>query len=171
MRSLLALFTVAVCTWAPCMAQGSRSARQDPDVMNYRLSMDKLRKLPDVQRALNAAHRKNPQVFENIDQETHALSRKNGSPSVAQRAAILERHPEARRVFTSAGWSARDWMLTSEAMGDAFMAIEARRGAVAAPPTRTAAQKANVALLEKNQAEFRKILEELDELTDELINQ
>lgn len=140
--------------------------------MSYRLSMDKLRKLVPMQRALNAAHAKNPQLFEGIDSESLAMSKKNGGGlTVAQKAAIMDRHSEVRGVFSSAGWNARDWMLTYEAMGDAFTAIAAKEGTLTGPPPATAAQKANVALLEANQAEFQKIIEELDQLTDELINE
>jgi hypothetical protein len=157
----------------PAAAQGLRSTRQDAELMNYRLSMEKLRKLVEVQRALAAAHAKDPKVFENIDTESQARVKENGGPlTVAQKAAIFDRHPEARRVFTNAGWNFRDWMLTSEAMGNAYVGLEIKKGRiqpeVAAPPA-TAAQKANVVLLEKNDAEWQKILEELDRLGDELI--
>jgi hypothetical protein len=151
----------------PAAAQGGATAPRDPELMNYRLSMDKLRRLPEAQRALNAAHAKNPQLFDIMDRERQAMA----NATVAQRAAMLDRRPDVKNAFTSVGWTARDWLLTTEAMGKAFTAIAAREGTVTAPPPRTDAEKANVALLEKNDAEFKKILEELDQLTDELINQ
>jgi hypothetical protein len=107
-----------------------------------------------------------------MDGDTRAIAKKNGGPlTVSQKAAIVDRNPEAKRVFTSAGWNAREWLLTTEAMGNAYLSIEARNGTVSAPPPSTAAQKANVTLLQENKAEFQKIIEELNRLGDELLEQ
>jgi hypothetical protein len=152
---------------APGSLVAQRPSGQDEELMNHRLSMEKLRKLPEAQRALNAAHAQNPQPFDTIDREKQAMA----NATVAQRAAMLDRRPEVKNAFTSVGWTAREWLLTYEAMGNAYVTIESRKGTVTGPPPTTAAQKANVALLENNQAEFQKIMEELDRLTDELINQ
>ena len=153
-------------------AQAQRPVYQDKEVMNYRLSMEKLRKLVDVQRSLTAANAKNARLFDVMDGNMRETAKKNGRPlTVAQKAAIMDRNPEAKRVFTRAGWSAREWLLTTETMGDAYLSIEARKGTVSAPPPTTQAQKANVALLEQNRAEFQAIMEELDQLSDELLNQ
>jgi hypothetical protein len=171
MRQVTTLLALGVMLAAsPAAAQGP-SPKLDAEVMNYRLSMEKLRKLPQVQRALNAAHAKNPKIFDSIDEERAAARKNKVSLTVAQMAAMLDRRPEARSAFASAGWNAREWMLTSEAMGNAVTWIETKKGTLSGPPPATNAQKANVALLEANQAEFQKILEELDQLTDELINQ
>jgi hypothetical protein len=171
MRPVTTMLTLLVML-APMPAAAQRSTRQDEEVMNYRLSMEKLRKLVNVQRALNAAHAKNPQIFDIMDSDMQAMVKKKGGPlTVAQKAALLDRRSEARRAFSSAGWNAREWLLTSEAMGNAYITIESKKGTVTGPPPSTNAQKANVALLEKNAAEFQKILEELDRLGDELINE
>jgi hypothetical protein len=171
MRPTTVLLTgFLMLTGLPAAAQQSFGGPgQDPEVMNYRLSMEKLRKLVQMQRAFNAASAKDPQLFDKINQESQASEKKNGGPlTVAQKVAILERYPGAQRAFTSVGGSARDWLLSLEAMGNAYVTIAAREGTVTGPPPATDAQRANVALLDANQAEFEKILEELDQLTDQL---
>jgi hypothetical protein len=171
MRPVTTVLTLLVML-VPLPAAAQRSTRQDEEVMNYRLSMEKLHKLLQVQRALNAANAKDPQLFERIDEEALAAAKKNGGPlTVGQKVAIFERHPEAQRVFASAGGTAREWLLTAEAMGNAAIAVETKKGTLTGPPPTTDAQKANVALLEKNEAEWQKILEELDRLANELVNE
>jgi hypothetical protein len=171
MRQAVVLLTgFLVLMPLPASAQESSGrTKQDPEVMNYRLSMEKLRKLVEMQRAFNAANAKHPQLFEKLNQESEASEKKSGgSLTIAQKVAIMERYPEAQRAFASVGGSARDWLLTFEAMGNAYVTIAAREGTVTGPPPATDAQRANVALLDANQAEFQKILEELDQLTDQL---
>lgn len=153
-------------------AEDLMAPMRDPEAMNYQLSMEKLRKLVEVQRGLNALVASDPKLFEGIDSETEARAKKGGAPlTVAERAAVIDRHPQIRRVFSGAGVTSRDWILTSLAMGNAGLALAIKNGELdpeAAPPPETAAQKANLALLEKNQAEWRKILEELERLGEEL---
>jgi hypothetical protein len=171
MRSALTLLipTMMLALLSPeAQGQGSTTP-QDEEVMNYRLSMDKLRKLVEMQRAFNAANAGNPDLFEKMNQESQAAEKKNGGPlTVAKKVAIMERYPEVQRAFAGVGGTARDWMLTFEAMGNAYVTIAAREGTVTGPPPATDAQRANVALLDANEAEFQKILGELDQLTDEL---
>ena len=156
----------------PVPAQGFPVATRNQESMNYRLSMEKLRKLVEVQRTLNALNATKPQLFERLDGEVAATSKKKGSSLTAtERAVILDRYPDVKRVFSRANWTSRDWVLTGEAMGQAFLAHEVMKGRLgpeAAPPPKTAAQKANVALMEKNQAEWRKIQQELERLSEEL---
>jgi hypothetical protein len=142
---------------------------RDPESINYRLSMEKLRKLVPAQRALNALNAKDPQFFEKIDRERQAGGKKN--LTVAEQAAILDKYGEFKRALAGAGTTPREWLLISGAMGNAYMWIETKKGTLDTPPPSTAAQKANVDLLEKNDAEFQKIIEELNQLTDELVSQ
>jgi hypothetical protein len=145
------------------------AAAQDAEVKNYQLSMDKMRKLVEVQRSLNAANEKNPELFAGINQETEAATDKNGGPlSAKQRIAIVERHPEFKSLFTSAGWNARDWVLTSEAATMAYVRVHSKDGTVSAPPATTAVEKANVALLEQNAEETEKLMQELGRLGEEM---
>ena len=144
-------------------------SKADPEVMNYTLSMEKLRKLVPAQRALNALYAKDPQFFDKIDRESKA-ARKQGYSTVADQAAILNRYEGFKRALASAETTPREWLLISEAMGNAFIANEAKKGTLtsdAGPPT--AAQKANAGLLQNNDAEFQKIMEELEKLTDEIM--
>jgi hypothetical protein len=175
MRSVTTLLTLLVILGPlPAAAQGPPAYPRDEEVKNYRLSMPKLHRLVEVQRQLNAVHASNPAPFDKMDGEMAAEAKKKGAPlTSAQRAAVIDRYPEVRRVLTGAGTTTRDWVLTSEAMGDAHVALEVKKGtlppeAAGSPPT-TTAQKANVALLEKNQAEWQKILQELERLGDELL--
>jgi hypothetical protein len=174
MRPVATLFTLGMMLAAmPAAAQqGLGTTKPDAELMNYRLSMEKLHKLVDVQRSLNTLNAKNPKVFETIDREYQTAAKKNGGPlTVSQKAAIIERYPEAQRMLSSSGTTPRDWLLTLEAMGDAYIWIETKKGTLRGSPPTTDAQKANVALLEKNQAEFQKIMEELDKLMDEMLSQ
>lgn len=164
-----ALLTLVLTLVAlPVAAQSA--TKEDPEVMNYRLSMEKLRKLVPAQRALNALNAKDPQFSEKIDRETKA-AKKKGRLTVADRAAILDQYGEFKRALAGAGTTPREWLLISGAMGNAYMWIETKKGTLNTPPPSTAAQKANVALLEKNDAQFQKIIEELNELTDEMVSQ
>jgi hypothetical protein len=149
--------------------EGRAATHEDAEVMNYQLSMEKLRKLVPAQRALNALNAKDPQFFERIDREGQAGGKKN--LSVDEQAAILDKYADLKRALASAGTTSREWLLISGAMGNAYMWIETKEGTLETPPPSTAAQKANVDLLEKNDAEFQKIIEELDQLTDEMVSQ
>ena len=175
MRWTTAFFALLTILAPPrLLAQGHSlpAAGRDQESMSYRLSMEKLRKLVEVQRTLNALNAAKPDLFERLDGEMAAKAKKKGSAlSAAERAAILDRYPEVKSVFTRAKWTSRDWVLTGEAMGHAFLAHEVMKGRLSpesASPPKTAAQKANVALVDKNQAECRKIQEELERLSEEL---
>jgi hypothetical protein len=145
------------------------AAAQDAEVRNYQLSMDKVRKLVDVQRSLNAANQKDPELFAAINEETEAATDKNGGPlSAKQRIAIVDRHPEFKSLFASAGWNAKDWVLTSEAATMAYVRVHSKDGTVSAPPATTATEKANVALFEQNAAETEKLMQELGQLGEEM---
>jgi hypothetical protein len=169
----VASLLACLVTLAPLPAAGQEglgTTRRDAEVMNYRLSMDKLHQLLEVQRALTAANEKNPEFFTKIDEEAMAAAKANGGPlTVAQKVAILERHPEFQRVVAGAGGNARDWMLTLEAFGSAYVTVHSRDGTLAGPPPTTAAEKANVALLDQNADESERIMEELGKLADEMI--
>ena len=173
MRSVIASLALLLALGpAPARAQQNVGAtKPDAEVMNYRLSMEKLRKLVPAQRALNALNARDPQFFEKIDRQIKAPGRK-GPLTVAEQAAILNQYPAFKRALAGAGTTPREWLLTSAAMGNALIAIAVKEGTLtskATPPT--AAQKVNVALLEKDDAEFQKILEQLDELTDEMLSE
>jgi hypothetical protein len=157
-----------VTFFAPLAATAQQATQADPEVMNYRLSMEKLRKLVPTQRALNALNAKDPQFFEKIDRERVARGKKN--LTVAEQAAMLDQYGEFKRALTGAGTTPREWLLISGAMGNAYMWIETKKGTLDTPPPSTTAQKANVALLEENDAEFQKIIEELTQLTDEMVS-
>lgn len=172
MPSFMTLLVLLLSLMAlPVAAQGGAAARQDAEVMNYRLSMEKLQKLVEVQRALIELNKKDPKLFEMIDQERAAMA-KNGAPlTTAERAAMIDQNPEVKRVLTSKGTTAREWLLTAEAMADAWVAHEINKGELSpesGPPPVTAAQKANLALIENNQAEWQKIQAELERLTDDM---
>ena len=156
----------------PAPAQSVPVVGRDQESMTYQLSMQKLRKLVEVQRKLNTLNTAKPELLESTSAELAAKAKKKGGSLTAkERAAVLDRYPEMKKVFTGSNWTSRDWVLAGEAMGYAFLAHEVKKGRLspqAAPPPKTAVQKANIALLEKNQAEWRKIQEELERLSEEL---
>ena len=115
---------VVLVTLAAVPAAGQ--SKPDPEVMNYTLSMEKLRKLVPAQRALNALYAKDPQFFDKIDRESKAAQARTFT--VAEQAAILNRYEGFKRALASAGTTPREWLLISEAMGNAFVANEVGRG-------------------------------------------
>ena len=154
MRRLVILVAcLTTLAYLPAAAQG------DADARNYRLSMDKLRKLVEVQRDFADARKSNPEVYARMNEETEAaMEQHGGSLTASQRIALMERHPEIEKVLTDAGWNARDYTLTYEA------ATVAGSGA---PPS-TEAEKANATLLQQNAAQSQKLMQELGRLNEEM---
>lgn len=173
MQSGTALLTalVVLCP-APAASQVPQTVPREAEVIDYRLSMEKLRKLVEIQRTLNALHASDPEPFDRMDREYAAMRKKNGAPlTVAQKAAVLDQYPKLREVFTGAQWTSRDWLLTTDAMASAWLALDMKMGRSppeTAPPPTSTAEKANVALLEKNSAEWQKIQQEIQRLGEEL---
>jgi hypothetical protein len=155
-RVAILLACLAALTYLPAAAQG------DADVKNYRLSMDKLRKLLEVQRGLASAGEKNPELFAKMNEQTEQAEEQNGgSLTTSQRAGLMDRQPEVKRVLTDAGWNARDYSLTFEATAIASSGA----------PASTEAEKANVKLLKDNAAESQKILAEFGRLNEEMTDE
>ncbi len=171
-RASLALVLVLLAPLT-VTAQTDGAHKSDAEVANYRLSMKKLWQVVEVQRELNALLAKDPELFEQADQENEARIKAGKPPSVTERAAQLESRPQIRAVFAKAGTTPLDWLIATEAMGDAAVSAEIMAGRLdsrSGPPPSTAAEKANVALLRQNEAEWQKILAELERLGDEIAN-
>jgi hypothetical protein len=155
-RVAILLACLAALTYLPAAAQG------DADVKTYRLSMNKLRKLLEVQRGLASAHEKNPELFAKLNEQSEEAEEQNGGTlSMSQRAALMDRQPEVKRVLTDAGWTAHDYALTYEATVIASSGM---------PPS-TEAEKANVTLLKDNAAESQKIVAELGHLNEQMTDE
>jgi hypothetical protein len=149
----------------PVAAQDWSVLARDPEVQNHRLTLPQLRKLVEVQRTLNALAAKDPQAEVPINREFKALTKENPRPTVAQASAVIDRNASLRDVFSTSGVTSRDWLLTSSAMMNAAVDMAVRKQNPTAPSTATTdARKANVALLEQNQAEWQKFQQEMAQL-------
>jgi hypothetical protein len=167
-RILAVVVSLVVPAFSPLLAQDWSALRKDPEVQNYELTMEKIHKLVEVQRGLSSVQASDPEVLPSIDREFKAIQKGNTNPTVADAAALVDRHANVRNVLSKAGMTSRDWLLTAEAVTNASLEMMLRgrtQGSAVAPAT--AAQKANVALLEKNQAEWQKLQQELRRLSTE----
>ena len=177
MRLTLIRFTktlaavLVLLTALPVAAQDWTTVWRDPEVVNYELTMDKIRKLVTVQRAMTALSASQPDVPAKIDADMKAMQKNRTAPAtVAEAAALLDRHPSMRAIFANNGMTAREWLAISGAMSTAavFLILEQRQSSSGSPASSlTAVQKANVALLKQNQAEWKKIEEEFRRLAAE----
>lgn len=156
------IFAGTLIVVAPSLvaAQDWTSLWKDPEVVNYELTMDKVRKVVDVLRAVASDAEATAQLARDFKE----LSKAKPKPTVPDVSALIERQPVARNAISKAGLTTRDYLLSSSAMTNAGLYMTLRRQSQNAAPPQTAAQKANVALLEKNQAEWKKIEQELAQL-------
>jgi hypothetical protein len=146
----------------PASAQYWSGVWRDPEVENYELSMDKVRKVVDVLRAVTS----DTEAMAKVDRDFKELTKTTPKPTVADVTALLERHPVARNAISKAGLTARDYLLSSSALTNAGVHMTLRRQSGSGAPPLTAAQKANISLLEKNPAEWQKIEEEFRRIAE-----
>jgi hypothetical protein len=172
MRTTLPLIALLAALAAPSLAaQNPAGLLRDPAVENHRLSMTGLRNLLAVQRGLNALAKSEPALLVRLGREVEALERSGRAPrTVAEEAGHFDRHPRIRRVFTEAGTTPREWLLTLHAVANATIGLGVKEGttprnAVSTPST--AAHHANVALLEANAAAWQAIADELERLHED----
>jgi hypothetical protein len=165
-RVATALVGILIVLAPSLAAQDWTALWRDPEVENYQLTMEKIRKFAEVQRAVGALNASDPNALPKIDAEFKAMTKGNKRPTVAEAAALLDRHTSLRNTLAKPGTTPREWLLTSAAVGNASLQILLRGGSGASSP-RSAVQKANVALLENNQAEWQKIEQELKRLATE----
>jgi hypothetical protein len=158
---LIAVMTVTVFVFpsSPVTAQDYSALWRSPAVENYELTMEKLRKFMEVQRAVGT----DPETMAKVDRDFKELAKNNPKLTIADSAALLERQPKVVSALGRAGMAPREYMLTLAAVSNAGLQI-ALRGRGASP--KTAAQKANVALLEKNEAEWKKMEQELARIAE-----
>ncbi|HWB40356.1 MAG TPA: hypothetical protein VG500_03805 [Gemmatimonadales bacterium] len=172
-RSARLALVLGVLAPPTVIAQTDAVRKTEAEVANYRLSMKKLWQIVEVQRDLNALLVKDPELFELADQENEARIKAGKPPTLRERATQLESRPPIRAVFAEAGTTPLDWLTATEAMGNAGVSLEIVTGRLdsrSGPPPGTEAEKANVTLLRQNEAEWRKILAELERLGDEIAN-
>ena len=139
---------------------------KDPEIRNYRLSMQKMRQVIEVMRNLNAAAEANPELVRQIERDAEAVSER---PPLKEAAAQFEKYPAFRSAFSRAGTSAYDYTVAAAAMGHAWFSLEIKEGRLnpqAAHPPETPAEKANLALLESNRAEWIKLRDEFIRLAE-----
>ncbi|MGH9163032.1 MAG: hypothetical protein ACRD2X_23975 [Vicinamibacteraceae bacterium] len=166
-RIALTLAATLVALASPAAGQDWTAVWRDPEVVNYELTMERIRKLVAAQRDMTALAAREPDVPAKIDAEMKAMAKNRTAPStVAGAARMLDRHPSVRDIFAKNGLTARDWLAMSGAMTTAAVDIMLEGRKPASSP-RSPAQKANVALLKKNRAEWEKIQKEFARLAAE----
>jgi hypothetical protein len=157
----IAVLVVGLAVLAPvsAAAQDWGLIAKDPEVQNYQLTMDKIRKFMEVQRAYTA----NEAEAAKIESDFKQLAASKAKPTLTEAAALYDRYPGVQSSLAKEGFSSKEWLLTSIALINA-MTITMQKGNPSALAGATAAQKANVALLEKNNEEWQKIQQELMQL-------
>jgi hypothetical protein len=150
---MLAVLLIALVA-SPAGAQDWSKLWNDPEVENHQLTMAQLRTFVDVLRVVAA----DPETMATLDREFKTLQQRKPQPTVADVAALVDQLPAVRNAFAKAKVTARDYLVQSAAVANAAMQLTMRKQGV---NPRTAAQRANVELLEKNPAEWQKVQEEM----------
>ena len=132
---------------------------KDPAVENYQFTMDNVRTFIKVHRAVA----RDPEAAANLDRDYKAATKEKKTVTLADAAAVVDRQPTVRAAIAGAGMTSRDYLLMSAAVSNAGLHL-ALQGQGVAP--KTAAQKANVALLQQNQVEWKKIEQELVQIAE-----
>jgi hypothetical protein len=148
---------------SPAGAQDWSAIWRDPEIVNYELTMEKVRKLLEVQRAMTALAKRDPGVMPKLDQDFKAMTKSGTAPTVAGAAALLDRNAPVRATFTQLGVTSREWLAMNGALANAGIELMMQQRNTPSS-ARSTAQKANVALLEKNQTEWKQIEAELRQL-------
>jgi hypothetical protein len=164
----VALAAVAMLTTlaaTPASAQYWSGLWKDPAVQNYELSMEKVRKVVDVLRAVAT----DAETSAKLDRDFKELVKANPKPTVAQVTALIDGEPVVRNAIGKTGLTTRDYLLSSTAVSNAGVHMMLRSRGQGETPPLTDAQKANVALLEKNSAEWQKLQQEMIRLGEQAI--
>jgi hypothetical protein len=172
MRLLVILVGILISlTPAPAAAQDWSAVWRDPEVVNYPLTMEKLRTLLAVQRDMTALAAREPDVPAKVDAEMKAMQKdRTAKRTVADAAGLLDKHASMRNIFAKHGITAREWLAISGAMSTVaiYLVLEERQSSAGSPASSlNATQKANLELLKKNRAEWKKIEEEFRRLAAE----
>jgi hypothetical protein len=152
--------TLIVAVSSLVSAQDWTTLWKDPAVVNYELTMEKVRKVAEVLRTVASDAGATAQ----LDRDFKDLSKTKPKPTVAEVSALIEQQPAARNAISKAGLTTRDYLLSAAAMTNAAVYMTLRSQSQSAAPPQSAAQTANVSLLEKNQAEWKKIEQELAQI-------
>lgn len=146
---------------------GPRASQVDADdkeLASYRLSMDKVRKLVEFQRAVNKAAAADPGLRKRVTA--------NDSPSgesIAEMVRRLESEPKMAAITRSVGTTPKDLVLTTISLMQVAMVVQLRK--VGAPPPKelqAGLAKANLDLWRANSAEIERLMEEHKQLQREL---
>jgi hypothetical protein len=160
-----AVVTVIAFATTPAFAQYWSGLWRDPEVENYELTMEKVRKVIEVLGAVvNDAD-----ATAKIDREFKELTKTKPKPTVADVTALVERQPAVRNAISKAGLTTREYLLSSSAVANAGLQMTLAKQSQGGPAPQTAAQKANIALLVKNRAEWQKLEKEMLRLGEQAI--
>jgi hypothetical protein len=163
---LLSIRRIAITVVALVLLSAPRAGAQDwsklfsdPEVENYQLTIEQVRRYVDLLRIVAS----DPQTMAKLDQDYKELQQRNPKPTVAEVAAVAERAPAVRAAFAKANVTPREYLLQTAAVSNAAIQLTMRNRGMA---PKTAAQKANVALLEKHQDEWNKLQAEMTRLAE-----
>jgi hypothetical protein len=153
---------VIVLAPPPLAAQDWSRMFKAPEVVNYTLTMDKVRKFVAAQRAIADS----PSAASQLDGEFKALQKSNPQPTLADVTALVDRQTTVRNAIVKAGFTTQDYLLTSWAVGNAGIHRMLSKNGTAPG---SAAQKANVALLEQNATEWEKLQQEMRQIAEKAV--
>ncbi len=145
---------------APAMAQAARgAASSDADlaeINRYRLTEDKLNKFVQATRNMAQVAKDNPNLLRNEE------GRSMNNASLAQMAAIYDKHPPIKRAITSAGMTSREYVVFTFAMFQAGMASwAAKQPGAKLPP---GVSRENIAFIDSHKEQLDRITKEFQSL-------
>jgi len=156
----LAAAAVVACCAAPLGAQSDEQT-----LARYRLTEATLAKFAQASRNLAAAAKANPSLLKEQDDEQDG---DETAESLAQMAALYDRHPAFKQAITSAGLTTREFATFVMSMfqaGLAASAVEMRHGKLDSLPA--GVPRENVLFYQRHKAELDRIGQELHALEGE----
>lgn len=143
---------------APSTAASGMTQGQQQDVRNaihdYRLSDDNVNKVIEVTQKMRALQTSNPQLAAAMEQEHGDV---NDAKSIDEAAARLEAIPPVKAILSSAGLSARDYLLTTFTLMEAGAAYQFQKAGKLPPNSELAKDVSpeNLAYVGSHQAQLR----------------
>lgn len=143
---------------APSTAASGMTQGQQQDVRNaihdYRLSDDNVNKVIEVTQKMRALQTSNPQLAAAMEQEHGDV---NDTKSIDEAASRLDAIPPVKAMLSSAGLSARDYLLTTFTVMEAGAAYQIQKAGKLPPNSELAKDVSpeNLAYIGSHQAQLQ----------------